>query len=82
MEMVIVSAKEIYIETFRSTNSRCSLVITVSDYRLDGRGSIPDRGGGFFLLPFGSRPALGPTQPPIQWVPGALSPGVKSAAGA
>jgi hypothetical protein len=24
-----------------------------------------------------SRPALGSTQPPIQWVPGALSPGVK-----
>jgi hypothetical protein len=24
-----------------------------------------------------SRPTLGPTQPPIQWVPGALSPGVK-----
>jgi hypothetical protein len=23
------------------------------------------------------RPALGPTQPPIQWVPGAVSPGVK-----
>jgi hypothetical protein len=25
-----------------------------------------------------SRPALGPTQPPIQWVPGVLSPGVLS----
>jgi hypothetical protein len=24
-----------------------------------------------------SRPALGSTQPPLQWVPGALSPGVK-----
>jgi hypothetical protein len=24
-----------------------------------------------------SKPALGPTQPPVQWVPGVLSPGVK-----
>jgi hypothetical protein len=24
-----------------------------------------------------SRPAVGPTQPPFEWVPGALSPGVK-----
>jgi hypothetical protein len=28
-----------------------------------------------------SRPALGPTQPPIQWVPGVLSPGLKSGRG-
>jgi hypothetical protein len=30
-----------------------------------------------FPLVFVSRPALGSTQPPVQWVPGVLSPGVK-----
>jgi hypothetical protein len=53
-----------------------SSVSTVSDYGLDGRGSIPD-GDGIFPVTSASRPALGPTQPPIQFVPGALSPGVK-----
>jgi hypothetical protein len=30
-----------------------------------------------FLFSTSSRPAVGPIQPPIQWVPGALSLGVK-----
>jgi hypothetical protein len=34
-----------------------------------------------FPLTSASRPALGPTQPPILWVPGALSPGVKRGRG-
>jgi hypothetical protein len=35
------------------------------------------QGLGFFLLATVSRLAVGPTQPPIQWVPEVLSPGVK-----
>ena len=35
-------------------------------YRLDGPGSNP--GGDEIFRP--SRPVLGPTQPPVQWVPG------------
>jgi hypothetical protein len=43
---------------------------------LDSQGSIPGRGK-IFLFSTASRPALGPTQPPIQWVPGVISLGVK-----
>jgi hypothetical protein len=45
-------------------------------YGLDGQGSISGRGK-IFLFSAASRPDLGPTQLPIQWVPGALSPGLK-----
>jgi hypothetical protein len=45
-------------------------------YELDGRGSIRCRSE-IFLLFIASRPALGPSQPPIQWVPRGISLGVK-----
>jgi hypothetical protein len=49
-------------------------------YGLDDRGgggSRPGQGLRIFLLTIASKLALGPTQPPIQWVAGALSLGVK-----
>jgi hypothetical protein len=44
-------------------------------YGLDDRGFESRQGLGIFLFTTASRPTLGPTQPPIQWVPGALSLG-------
>jgi hypothetical protein len=42
--------------------------------RLRGWGSSPGRVKNYYFS-MSSRPALGSTQPPIQWVPGALSRG-------
>ena len=49
------------------TGGRDSSVGIATRYRLDGPG-IESRWGRDFPHP--SRPALGPTQPPVQWLPG------------
>jgi hypothetical protein len=45
------------------------------------RGSIPSSGERIFPLASVSRPALGPTQPPVQWVLGGPFPGGKARPG-
>jgi hypothetical protein len=49
---------------------------TATDYGLDYQGSIPGKGKSFLFSIF-SGSALGPTQLPIRWIPGALSLGLK-----
>jgi hypothetical protein len=73
--------------TFQCTNSSgtCTILNGVSKWMdthefmvsLDDRGFESRQGLGTYLVTTVPRPALRPTQPPIQWVPGALSLGVK-----
>jgi hypothetical protein len=53
------------------------LIVIALGYGLDDRGFESRQGLGIFLLTTSSRPALRPTQFPIQWVPAVFSLGVK-----
>jgi hypothetical protein len=61
----------------KSPRSRGNSVSIVTGYGLADRGGRVRAPVGARIFSMSSTPVLGPTQPPIQWVSGALSPGVK-----
>jgi hypothetical protein len=69
-----------YVDGLNYQNEPGSSVSIVSG-RPGDRGSIPGRGEKTFPVSSVSRPAMRPTQPPVQWVPGILSPGLKRGRG-
>jgi hypothetical protein len=71
----------VQIESRKSGSSVGSYSVWLRAGQPDDRGSIPSRGERIFPLNSLSRPALGPTQSPVQWVPGFLSPGLKRGRG-
>jgi hypothetical protein len=71
----------IFENIFMLRGSWGSSVSIVSDYKLDDSEFNPRQRQRIFPLAFVSRPALVPTQPHVQWVPGVLSPGVKRGRG-
>jgi hypothetical protein len=63
-------------EDFRGFPQTPEKLLYNTSARSRGRSSSPSRVKNF-LFPKSSRPTLRSTQPPAQWVPGVLSPGVK-----
>jgi hypothetical protein len=58
-----------FVAVIVTRNFIMAMINLTTGYRLNGRGSIPDRDT-IFLFYIASRPALGSTDPHIEWVPG------------
>jgi hypothetical protein len=67
-----------YMKNVRTKEIKYKTGSCIVHFISDDRGFESRQVLGIFLFTTAaSRPALGPTQPPTQWVPGALSLGVK-----
>jgi hypothetical protein len=77
LNRTLIIVRGIFIVLCVMFRSRDSSVGMASGHGLEDRGvrvRIPE---GSRIFSMSSRPVLGSTQPPIQWIPGAISPGVK-----
>jgi hypothetical protein len=84
IEVRFPETKRIFSLTSVSRRSRGSSVSIVSGYGLDGPAIevwFPEETKRIFPVSSVTRPTLRPTQPPVQWVPGVLSPGAKRGRG-
>jgi hypothetical protein len=63
---ILLHQQSIYVQKCTHVFMSWGSSVSVSDYRLDDRGSTPAEG--FFLQPLYAD-QLRPTQPPVQWVP-------------
>jgi hypothetical protein len=67
-----------YLTTLSNLNKSRSSFVSIVTTLMAGRSEFDSRQRpGYFLLTTAPRPALGSTQPPVQWVRGAFSLGVK-----
>jgi hypothetical protein len=72
---MVVTAKGLWIWQTNDID-RIKAILIATGYGLDSLHLIPSRGE-IFLFSTVFRLPLGPTQPPVEWLPGALSLGVK-----
>jgi hypothetical protein len=73
--MKLISFSLLYFKSWDTKSVGIALGYGLNDR--DSRVPFPAGGVGIFLFTTASRTALGPTQPPIQWIPWTLSLGVK-----